>query len=198
LKRRSSKTAIFLVAITSVAWSVTAIYAQSHDDERPVNERGPVDASVTVVEYCRYDSEVCARLNIVITSVLREYEDRVRFVFRYLPPADGPDDSVEHYATYAAGVQGQFWPMHDMLFANRGRTAPTDLVAMAKQLRLDAEKFRADLNSQVIRDAAKHDSEMAAEEGITIAPTVVVNGRRLTNVNNARDLRPAIQEALAR
>lgn len=194
--RRSSKPAILLVAITSVFWSVLAIYAQTHGDERPVNERGPADAPVSVVEYCRYDSEVCARLNIVITSVLREYEDRVRFIFRYLPPADARDDSVEHLAAYAAGAQGQFWPMHDMLFANRGRSAPTDLVAMAKQLRLDADKFRADLDSQAIRDAAKHDSATAAQEGITIAPTIVVNGRRLTNVSNARDLRPAIQEAL--
>lgn len=186
-----------LLAITAFVCCVAAINAQTQGDARPVNERGPINAPVTVVEYCRYDSEVCARLNIVITSLLREHEDRVRFVFRYLPPTDAPDESLEHYATFAAGAQGQFWPMHDMLFANRGRTTPTDLVAMAKQLQLDIEKFRTDLSSQAIREAAKRDSEMAATEGITVAPTVVINGRRLTNVSNARDLRPAIQEALA-
>ena len=186
-----------LVSIKFLFYYATAAYAQTQGDARPMNERGPINAPVTVVEYCRYDSEVCARLNIVVTSVLREYENRVRFVFRYLPPTDAPDDSLEHRAAYAAGAQGQFWPMHDMLFANRGRTAATDLVAMAKQLRLDADKFRTDLESQAIRDAVEHDSEMAAQEGITVAPTFVVSGRRLTNVSNARDLRPAIQEALA-
>ena len=185
------------MSITPLFYYAAATYAQNQGDARPVNERGPVNAPVTVVEYCRYDSDVCARLNIVITSLLREHEDRVRFVFRYLPPADAPDESLEHYATFAAGAQGEFWPMHDMLLANRGRTTPADLVAMAKQLQLDPEKFRTDLSSQPIREAAKRDSETAGAEGITVAPTVVINGRRLTNVSNARDLRPALQEALA-
>jgi protein-disulfide isomerase len=164
---------------------------------RPVNERGPSDAPVRIVEYCAYESEPCARLNVVLGSLLREFAGRVHFTFRYLPPADATGESLEHSAAFAAGAQNHFWEMHDLLFANRGHTSLSDVVAMAKQLGLDTDRFRSDLSGETIRAAAKRDSEAAVAEGITTAPTVVVNGRQLTNVTNARDLRPVIQEALA-
>jgi protein-disulfide isomerase len=183
------------LAVAILAASAAFAHLQT-GDERPVNERGRADAAVTVIEYCNYDSDACARLHIVLITILRDYQDRVRLVFRYLPPPEGPDGSLERNAAFAAGAQGRFWEMHDMLFANRGRTTPADLLAMARQLRLDVNKFRADLNSPAIQDAAKRESEVAAAEGITEAPTVVINGQRLTNVGQARELRGAIQEAL--
>jgi len=195
--RLNSRPVAALVAIATIAWSGASAYPQTQADGQPVNERGQAGAPVTVIEYCRYESGACARLNVVLTTVLRDYEDRVRFIFRYLPPADAPDVSFEYCAALAAGAQGQFWQMHDMLFANRGRTAPSDLLAMARQLRLDTERFRTDLNSQAIRDAAQREHEAAAAEGITVVPSVAVNGR-LTNVNTALELRAAIQEALVR
>lgn len=194
MRIRFNSTAVAL-AITAIIVCAARMHAQQ-SDSRPVNERGPADAPVTIVEYCTYDSDPCARLNVVLNALLREHQDRVRFIFRCLPTGGPPRESLEDYAAFAAGTQGHFWEMHDLLLANRGRTTAADLVAMAKQLGLDTEKFRTDLTSQAIRDAAKRDSEIAATEGISDAPTVVINGRRFTNVSNARDLRPAIQEAL--
>ena len=185
-------TLLVAVLLPPAVWA----YLQEQDP-RPVNERGPANAPVTVVEYCEYGSQACAQLNVVVNGVMRDYQERVRFVFHYLSPPEAKEP-LQQYAAFAAGAQGHFWEMHDMLFANQDRASLSDLVGMAKQLRLDADKFRSDLSSQNIRDAARQDRAIATAEGVTAAPTVVIDGRRLSTINTARDLRVALQEARAR
>jgi protein-disulfide isomerase len=164
---------------------------------RPLNERGPVDAPVTVVEFCTYDSEACSRLDIVLDAVLLEFGDRVRFVFRHVPADDTLAASLRYRAAMAAGQQGQFWPMHQLLMANRQHATRADVLAMAHQLGLDAERFRADLDSAETIAATETGQDDAAVQAGAAAPALIVNRRSLAVTSEARDIRAAIRLALA-
>jgi len=87
--------------------------------------------------------------------------------------------------------------MHDLLMVNRQRATRADILAMAHQLGLDAERFRVDLDSaETIAAAETGQDEAAAQSGMA-APALIVNRRSLAVTSEARDVRAAIQLALA-
>jgi protein-disulfide isomerase len=180
-----------------VASLATAAIATAQPPPRPVNERGPAEAPVTVVEFCTYDSEACSRLDIVLGGLLAEFGDRVRLVFRHVPADDTPAASLRYRAALAAGQQGQFWPMHEILMDNRSHATAADIPAMARQLDLDAERFKTDLDSAETMAAAKSDQDAAAAQNVSTTPALIVNGRAVAAIAEAKDVRAAIQRALA-
>jgi protein-disulfide isomerase len=184
-------------ALSAIAYVAAAGVMTAQSGGRPVNERGPADAPVTVVELCSYGSEACSRLNIVVSGVVDEFGERVRLVFHHVAADDTPAGLLRYRAALSAGQQGQFWPMHDLLMANRQRATRADILAMAHQLGLDAERFRADLDSaETIAAAGAGQAEAAASPG-GAAPALIVNGRTLAALSKASDLRAAITLALA-
>ena len=179
-----------------LATLATATVTTAQPPARPVNERGQADAPVTVVEFCTYASDACSRLDIVLGGVLSEFGDRVRFVFHHVPADDTPAASLRYRAALAAGQQGQFWPMHEILMANRHRATPADIPAMAHQLGLDAGRFRTDLESAETIAASQSDRDEAAAQNVSTTPALIVNGRSVAPIAEARDLRAAIRLAL--
>ena len=183
--------------LSMLASLATATITTAQPQTRPVNERGQADAPVTVVEFCTYDSDACSRLDIVLGGVLSEFGDRVRLVFRHVPADDTPAASLRYRAALAAGQQGQFWPMHEILMANRERATRGDISAMAHQLALDAERFRTDLESAETIAASQSDRDEAAAQNVSTTPALIVNGRSVAAIAEAKDLRAAIRLALA-
>src|SRR5262245_26264615 len=87
----------------------------------PVNERdhvlGPIEASVTVVNYGDYQSPDCNRRHRQVQKVVDELTDRVRFVYRHFPLVKvHPYALRAAEAAEAAGAQGKFWEMHRLLY----------------------------------------------------------------------------------
>ena len=172
--------------------------AQPQPETRPANERGPANAPVTIaVEFCSYDSDACSRLDIILDDVLAEFGDRVRLVFHHVPADDTPAASLRYRAALAAGRQDRFWPMHELLMANREHATRADMAAMAHQLGLDAERFRADLDSADTVAAASADQARARALNISTTPSLTVNGQSAAVAAEAKDLRAAIGLALA-
>ena len=162
-----------------------------------VNARGSIDAPVTVVEFCSYDSEACERMAIALETATSGYGDRVRIVFRHVPANDSPEASFRYRAALAAGYQGQFWLMHDTLFANVNRGSRAEVIGMARQLGLDVERLIADLEGERAFRSAAVDRDEAAAKGVNAIPAVFVNERPV-NVHEAGDLRAAIATELKR
>jgi protein-disulfide isomerase len=163
---------------------------------RPLNERGPADAPVTVVESCTYEPEACSRLDIILDAVLPEFGDRVRFVFHHVPADDTPAASLRYRAALAAGQQGQFWPMHELLMANRQHATAADLHLMARQLGLEPGRFRSDLDGAAAFAAAASDRDAARALNLAATPALLVNGRLGTAAFDATSLRAVIRAAL--
>lgn len=82
--------------------------------------RGPVNAWVTMVEFGDFECPFCGEEEPVVEALLRAFPNDLRLVFKNFPLT-----SIHPYAEGAAiaaecaGEQGDFWPMHDILFANQ-------------------------------------------------------------------------------
>ena len=79
--------------------------------------RGPADARVTLVEFLDPECESCRAAYPIVEQILEDYEGRIRYVVRYF---SNHNNSVLAVAsTEAAGEQGMYWEMQEMLFANQ-------------------------------------------------------------------------------
>jgi Na+/H+ antiporter NhaA len=159
--------------------------------------RGPLEASVTVVEYGDFQCPYCGPAEPAVRELLDD-ED-IRYVWRHLPLMDvHPDAQKAAEAAEAAGVQGKFWEMHDLLLTRQENLHPTELVQYAEQLGLDVEQFKSDLKKHVHRDRIAQDLESADFSGVSGTPTFFVNGRRHYGAFDIETLTRAIRTARAR
>jgi Na+/H+ antiporter NhaA len=169
------------------------------DDVDPDRDhvRGPHDAAVTVVEYGDFQCPYCGRAEPAVRAILGDSD--VRFVWRHLPLTDvHPDAELAAQAAEAAGAQGRFWEMHDLLLANQDHLRKPDLLAYAERLGLDVPRFRKELYSHAHLARVGHDVESADISGVSGTPTFFVDGRRQYGAFDAASLTSAVEAARAR
>ena len=149
----------------------------------PVNERdhvlGPQIASVTLVEYGDYECPFCRAAHVAMKELLRMAGDDVQYVFRHFPLSQiHPYALQAAEAAEAAGVQGKFWEMHDLLFSNQDRLGPADLLGYAQALGLDLERFALEIDQHVHQPRIRQDFMSGIRSGVNGTPTFFVNGVR--------------------
>jgi protein-disulfide isomerase len=153
--------------------------------ELPVGDspiRGPENAPVTIVEFSDYQCPFCARSEPLIKDVMKEYPGKVRFVYKNLPLVSIHSNAMgAAQAAVAAGKQGKYWEMHDLLFANQRALQPDKLKEYAQQLGLDIAKFEADMNSSEVKSAIQNDMNLSRKVGVRGTPTIFVNGKLVEN-----------------
>lgn len=141
--------------------------------------QGPADAPVTLVEYGDYECPYCGRAFPIVKQLRQVLGDRLRFVFRHFPLNNvHPHASVAAQAAEAAGGQGKFWDMHDMLFKHQDDLAGADLAQYALKLGLELYQFEADMSSQRYAGKVLRDYEGGVATGVKGTPTLFINGRK--------------------
>jgi Na+/H+ antiporter NhaA len=159
--------------------------------------RGPESASVTLVEYGDFECPYCGMAEPVVRDVLQD--DDLRFVWRHLPLSDvHPHAQMAAEAAEAAGAQGAFWEMHDLLLANQEKLQPTDLLRYADELGLDGQRFHEDVKRHVAAARVAQDVESADLSGVSGTPTFFINGQRHYGAYDVDTLTRAIKTARAR
>jgi protein-disulfide isomerase len=165
------------------------------DPERD-HVRGPEEAPVTLVEYGDYECPYCGRAEGTIRELLQAFSEELRYVYRHLPLVEvHPHAELAAEAAEAAGAQGRFWEMHDLLFANQRALEPADLRARAAQLELDVERFWEEVRSRVHARRVTEDVRSADESGVAGTPTFFINGRRHRGAHDVETLTAAIHHA---
>jgi protein-disulfide isomerase len=140
---------------------------------------GPADAPVTLVEYGDYECPYCGMAHPIVKRAQRELGDQLRFVFRNFPLAEmHPHARLAAQAGEAAGAQGRFWEMHDMLFEHQYALEPQDLIGYAKSLGLDVPRFEHDLEAGTYAKKVRDDFRSGVRSGVNGTPTFFVNGER--------------------
>jgi Na+/H+ antiporter NhaA len=158
---------------------------------------GPPDAPVTLLEYGDYECPYCKAAADVIPRLLERSGGQLRFVFRHFPLPDvHPNAALAAEAAEAAGAQGKFREMHDLLFARQDRLQPPDLVRYAEELGLDLAAFQDDLNSQRFADRVVADVESGEASGVAGTPTFFINERRYVGAYDLASLERAVRESL--
>jgi protein-disulfide isomerase len=172
--------------------------AMSVDPERD-HVRGPRDAPVSLVEYGDFECPYCGRAEPVVRELLSDHGEDVLFAFRHLPLTDvHPHAQMAAEAAEAAGAQGKFWEMHDLLLAHQDELEPMDLVGYAEQLGLDVPRFRDELRRRVYAPRVAEDVTDAEASQVTGTPTFFVNGRRHHGAYDIDTLESAIRDARQR
>jgi Na+/H+ antiporter NhaA len=160
--------------------------------------RGPDEAPVTLVEYGDLECPYCGQAEPVVRELLADFGD-MRYVWRHFPLEDvHPHAQVAAEATEAAGAQGAFWPMHDLLFEHQDALKLRDIVGYATELGLDVERFTDDLKSHLFADRVASDVDSADLSGVAGTPTFFVNGRRHHGAFDIETLSEAVRAARAR
>ena len=146
--------------------------------------RGPDDAPV-VIEYADFECPYCAALSVRLDSG----EHRLRRVFRHFPVRSSHRRAwPAACAAEAAALQGHFWEMHDLLFADQGRLDDPHLWERATVLGLDLERFDADRRSDAVGARVKRDFESGIRGGVVTTPTLFAGDSKYAGEIGAQTL----------
>ncbi|MBV9926665.1 MAG: thioredoxin domain-containing protein [Acidobacteria bacterium] len=165
--------------------------------------RGPSTARVTVEEFSDFQCPACGVLEPGLRRVIKDYQDRVQFVFRNFPLQMHKYAFLAARAAEAAGQQGKFWEMHDIIYDNQKEWSESmeprvQFDSYATRLGLDVQRFKADMERQDLADRIKSDLLRGNSLGVKGTPTVYLNGRELVpgKLVTEEDLRHEIEAAL--
>ena len=155
---------------------------------------GPDDAPITLVEYADFQCPYCAAAHGEVSRLLSALPDQVRFVFRHFPL-----HRIHQYAELgaeaaeAAGAQGKFWEMQDVLFENQEDLGPAGVLAFARALDLDTERFAEDLEARRFHARVERDLRRGEQSGVEGTPSFFLNGERHRGDSTFESLLKAIQ-----
>lgn len=142
--------------------------------------RGNPDAPLTLIEFGDFQSYYAARARHVVSRLLEEYPDSLRFVFKHFPlTTRHPQANEASLAVLAAEKQGRPWEMHDLLFQNTRRLEPNLYLMLAQQLGMDLAQFDQDRRSLWALERLAADEKEAVRAGVDAVPTFFLNGARL-------------------
>jgi protein-disulfide isomerase len=159
--------------------------------------RGDRNAPVTIVEFSDFQCPFCRKSVPALQELLAQRAGTVRLVYRSFPLSFHKDSELANEAALAAGAQGKFWQMHDLIFANQSSIQRDDLIGYARQLQLNEAVFLKALDQHTYAGQIAADRALGAEANVDGTPTIFVNGQRLTGVRSTAELLQIVdQQAL--
>lgn len=164
--------------------------------------RGNPAAAATVVEYGDFQCPACASYHPILRQLEAELGDRVRIVFRHFPLEQvHPQARAAAIAAEAAGRQGKFWEMHDLLFERQtswaGRPGEHDtFVGYAAELGLNRDQFVADLDDSTLSSRVSAHQDGGVRLRVNSTPTFFLNGERLEFVRTYDEFKQRVLDAL--
>lgn len=141
--------------------------------------RGSPDAAIVVVKYADFECPDCAAFHEDYLGLPDSIREEVALVFRHFPRVDShPQAMRAAEAVEAAGAQGRFWEMYDLLFRRQGQRGVGWIERYAESLELDMDRFRSDLGSRVRSRRIWADLRSGRRSGVTGTPGLFLNGQR--------------------
>jgi protein-disulfide isomerase len=172
-----------------------AVLTMPVDEDRD-HIQGPADAAVTLVQYGDYECPYCGEAYLILKEVQARMGERLCFVFRNFPiTTSHPHAERAAEAAEAAGTQGRFWEMHDLLYENQRRLRDQDLRAYAERLGLDLELFDEELAEHVHAARVHEDFLSGVRSGVNGTPTFYINGVRHDDSYETEVLLEALERA---
>ena len=159
---------------------------------------GPADARVTIIEFTDYQCRFCEKAMSTVHSLAEIYPKDVRIVLKNFPLPGHKQARLAAEAALAAGEQGKYWEMHDVIMANQENLGRAALDDYAQKLGLDVARFRTALDDGRHRAQVDRDIEDATALGLKGVPSFVINGRVIAGAYPLERFKQIIDEELAR
>lgn len=147
--------------------------AVSADDDPSM---GPATAPVTIVQFAEYQCGYCGKARESIDQVMKNYDGKVRFVFRDYPLDFHPNAIPAALAANCAAKQDKYWQVHDAFMANQQALSEPDLVRVAKGAGLNMDDWEACRKDPAMTEEIQKDFKDGQEAGVTGTPAFFING----------------------
>ena len=161
--------------------------------------KGKSDAPVTLIEYTDFQCPACAAYYPIVKQLSDEMGDQLRLVVRHYPLVTIHKNALSgSRAAEAAGRQGKYWDMYDLLFVHQAEWSLAEdplksiLPAYAGQIGLDVDKFRADMVDSTLDDKITTDRQTGNDLKITGTPSFFLNGKLIKNPTSIEDFKKVI------
>jgi len=182
--KRSATPSVPAQTLASASPQATAP-TSSQPGAEPPHTLGPANAPVKLEEFGDFECPPCGVLHPTLQMMEKEFGDRLRITFREFPLVPTHQHALAAAtAAEAAGLQGKFWEMHDMLYENQKQWHEAFDVRpifedYAKRIGLDIERYKRDLTSEVVVQRITQDGLRAHSLGVKGTPTVFLNDREI-------------------
>ncbi|NVJ22904.1 thioredoxin domain-containing protein [Myxococcus sp. AM011] len=158
--------------------------------------KGPDNAPITIVEFSDFQCPFCSRAIGAVDQVMKDYDGKVKLVFRQFPLDFHKEAQKAAEASLCANDQGKFWEMHDKLFASQSALQVENLKKYAGELKLDQAKFDKCLDSGEKAATVKSDMADAQKVGVSGTPAFFINGIMLSGAQPVEEFKSIIDAEL--
>lgn len=197
---------LFLLALTTIGISYLANRDKGPSSATPLTDKisasdrikGSNAKTNILVEYSDFQCPACRSYYPLIKRLVEEEEEKFTFVYRHFPlKSIHAQAELAARAAEAAGSQGKFWEMHNMLFENQqlwaGSSSARDtFIKYAEELSLDVEKFKTDMDSSEVKAKVNSDYASGIRANVQGTPTFFLNGKTINNPASYAELKSAV------
>ena len=178
----------------NLAISISAI----NDSE---NIKGDKEALATLIEYSDFQCPACGSYYPILKKVSEDLGAKVRFTYRHFPLPQHKNAKLAATVAEAAGKQGKFWEMHDLIFQNQSdwseeKNAAILFAKYAQDIGLDLARFQTDIASDEIKAKIENDYQSGVKAGVNSTPSFFLNGKKINNPRNYDEFKNSIEQAL--
>ncbi|HSB26775.1 MAG TPA: thioredoxin domain-containing protein [Pyrinomonadaceae bacterium] len=151
----------------------------------PAHTLGPATAPAKLEEFGDFECPPCGMFHPILVEMHKEFGDKLQITFREFPLAPAHQHAIAAAsAAEAAGLQGKFWEMHDLLYENQKAWHESFDVrpifeGYAKQIGLDMNRYQRDLNGEEVAQRILADGKRGHSMGVKGTPTVFLNGKEV-------------------
>lgn len=211
LQTTAGKFVTFVVVLVALSFAYY-FYAMSSREQSGPQEvtiteqdhvRGTVGGKVTLVEFGDLQCPACAAYEPIVREVIAANAGTLQFVFKHFPLTQIHQNALlAAKASEAAGLQGRFWEMHDMMYDKQGEwsgnlNARDIFIGYATALGLDVAKFTEDLNNDSIQEKILAEYKEGSALGVRGTPTFFINGKMIENPGSLEAFNQLIKDAAA-
>jgi protein-disulfide isomerase len=170
----------------------TEVFAKAPPGASPAWSKGAPNAAVVVEEFADFQCPTCASMHPKVQELMATYGSRIKVIFRQFPLQGHQWSYDAACAAEAAGMQGKFWDMQNMLFTNQQNwSSSTDarkiFTDYAKTLGLDVQRFSDDMIGLVAKNRVDADLQRGRAVNVASTPSFYINNQPLgNNLNGLR------------
>jgi len=165
-------------------------------DVGDAHTKGPATAKVTIVEWSDFQCPFCSRVVPTMKELEQAYGDDIRIAFKHNALPMHNRAKAAAIAAEAAGKQGKFWEMHDLLFANAKELTDENFAKWAGEIGIDVETFKKDLADPELAKKVDANQQQGTKLGARGTPAFFVNGRYLSGAQPADAFKKIIDEEM--
>jgi protein-disulfide isomerase len=154
--------------------------------------KGPEDARITLVEFSDFECPFCFAAVASVNEIMAAFPKDIRLIYKQFPLETHPHAQIAAEASLAANEQGKFWEMYNVLFKNSRRLSRENILAWARDIGLNMDKFQADLASGKYKGVIEKDLKDGETAGVYGTPSFYINGKQYNGEVTLDALKPIL------